>query len=144
MLVVDAKVKLINGGKCPEFKRSGDACADCYANCEADEITIRQGERCVIPLGFAMEIPEGYEIQLRPRSGMSKLGIDIAFGTGEFTYRGEYGACFINNSKGDYVVHKGDRICQLAIRQVPPVSFKVVDELSETERGINGWGSSGK
>ena len=78
------------------------------------------------------------------RSGNSKNGIDIATGTIDTNYRGEVMACVINNSGNDFCIEIGDRICQLAIREAPKVNWNIVHELSETERGENGFGSSGK
>lgn len=137
------KIKLIEGGRLPEFKTDGAVCADCYSRCE-NPIEIKPGERKLIPLGFAVELPKGYEIVLRPRSGMSKNGIDIAIGTIDSDYRGEVMACVINNIDKAVAVENDTRICQCAIRQVPEIEFEVVSELSETTRGNNGFGSTGK
>lgn len=137
------KIKLIEGGRLPEFKTDGAVCADCYSRCE-NPIEIKPGERKLIPLGFAVELPKGYEMVLRPRSGMSKNGIDIAIGTIDFDYRGEVMACVINNIDKAVAVENDTRICQCAIRQVPEIEFEVVSELSETTRGNNGFGSTGK
>ncbi len=103
------------------------------------------------------EIKKDYEDQMVEENGInfievetikghalkSKEGIDIAIGTVDTNYRGEVMACVINNTSKDYVIHKGDRICQLAIRKAPIISWKIVEELSDTERGSNGFGSSG-
>lgn len=137
------KIKLIEGGRLPEFKTDGAVCADCYSRCK-NPIEIKPGERKLIPLGFAVELPKGYEMVLRPRSGMSKNGIDIAIGTIDFDYRGEVMACVINNIDKAVAVENDTRICQCAIRQVPEIEFEVVSELSETTRGNNGFGSTGK
>lgn len=137
------KIKLIEGGRLPEFKTDGAVCADCYSRCE-EPIEIKPGERKLIPLGFAVELPKGYEMVLRPRSGMIKNGIDSAIGTIDFDYRGEVMACVINNMDKAISVENDTRICQCAIRQVPEIEFEVVDELSKTVRGENGFGSTGK
>lgn len=137
------KIKLIDGGRLPEFKTDGAVCADCYSRCE-NPIEIKPNSRCLIPLGFAVELPKGYEMVLRPRSGMSKNGIDVAIGTIDSDYRGEVMACLINNFSKAISVENGLRICQCAIRQVPEIEFEVVSELSETNRGENGFGSTGK
>ena len=139
----EVAIKLIDGGMLPEVKTEGAVCADCYARTPLDEeIVIPVGERRVIPLGFAMEIPEGYEAVIRPRSGLSSKGIDETIGTIDTDYRGEVKACLVNNSKEDFVVHNGDRICQIAIREVPRVVFVITDKLSETKRGEGGFGST--
>lgn len=137
------KIKLIDSGRLPEFKTDGAVCADCYSRCE-NPIEIKPNSRALIPLGFAVELPKGYEMVLRPRSGMSKNGIDVAIGTIDFDYRGEVMACVINNIDKAVAVENDTRICQCAIRQVPEIEFEVVSELSETNRGDNGFGSTGK
>ncbi len=145
---MEVKIKLIENGKIPIYKRDGDACLDCFARISGGSIAIPPYEkskaRVLVNLGFALELPAGWEAQIRPRSGNSKDGIDITLGTGDPTYRGEYMACIVNNRPEPFVVNDGDRICQLAIREAPHIEFKVVDELSETIRGSNGFGSSGR
>lgn len=136
------KIKLIEGGVMPEFKTAGAVCADAYARLDND-ITIQPGERALIPLGFACGLPEGWELQVRPRSGLTSKGIDNGWGTGDWDYTGEYKACVMNNKKEPFVIHNGDRVCQIAIREAPKIEFEQVDELSETERGSNGFGSTG-
>ena len=136
------KIRLVEGGKLPEFKTEGAVAADCYARVDIDTF-VQPGERKLIPLGFALGLEKGYEAVLRPRSGLTKNGIDNGIGTIDFDYRGECMACVINNSDKDFVVHNGDRICQIAIREVPAVEFEVVEELNKTERGANGFGSTG-
>lgn len=136
------KIKLISGGKLPEYKRDGDVCLDCYANTDA---IISKNKRGLIPLGFALELSEGWEAVLRPRSGNNKDGLDSCIGTIDTNYRGELMACMINNTDAEILkINKGDRICQLAIREVPKIEWEIVSELSETNRGANGFGSSGK
>nr|DAE34286.1 MAG TPA: dUTPase [Caudoviricetes sp.] len=136
------QIKLIEGGRLPEFKTDGAVCADCYSRCK-NPIEIKPNSRALIPLGFAVELPKGYEMVLRPRSGMSKNGIDSVIGTIDFDYRGEVMACVINNIDKAISVENGTRICQCAIRQIPEIEFEVVSELSETVRGNNGFGSTG-
>mgnify|MGYP004539184897 CR=1 FL=1 len=137
------QIKLIEGGRLPEYKTDGAVCADCYSRCK-NPIEIKPNSRALIPLGFAVELPKGYEMVLRPRSGMSKNGIDSVIGTIDFDYRGEVMACVINNIDKAISVENDTRICQCAIRQVPEIEFEVVSELSETVRGNNGFGSTGK
>lgn len=133
-------VKLFENGKMPEYKRNGDACLDCKSrNC----MTIPKGQRALVPLGFAIELPKDYEAIVRPRSGNTKDGIDIGIGTVDETYRGEVMACVINNSDEDFHIEVGDRICQLAIREAPKFDLIEVAELSKTERNESGFGSSG-
>lgn len=137
------QIKLIEGGRLPEYKTDGAVCADCYSRCK-NPIEIKPNSRALIPLGFAVELPKGYEMVLRPRSGMTKNGIDLAIGTIDFDYRGEVMACVINNMGEAIAVENDTRICQCAIRQVPEIEFEVVNELSKTVRGDNGFGSTGK
>lgn len=140
------KIKLIEGGKMPEFKTEGAVAADCYArisNANDNTITIAPRKRALIPLGFAAGLPKGWEIQIRPRSGLTSKEIDIGWGTGDWDYTGEYKACVINNSEKPLVIHNGERICQMAVREAPPVTFRLVTELEETERGDKGFGSTG-
>lgn len=138
------KIKLIEDGKMPFYATKEAACADCYARItDIEGIKLKAGERCLINLGFALELPERYEAILRPRSGNTKRGIDIGIGTIDSDYRGELKACLINNSKGDFEVHNGDRICQLKIQKAEQWKFEQVDELTTTERGANGFGSTG-
>lgn len=142
---MNVKIKLFEGGRMPMFQRDGDACADCYARIADDinYISIPSSSRCLVNLGFALELPEGYEAVVRPRSGLSLQKIDICIGTIDSNYRGEVKACIVNNSDGSFDVKNGDRICQLAIRKTEYIVFEQVENLSETNRGSNGFGSSG-
>ena len=97
------KIKLFEGGRMPEFKTAGAVCADCYARLEED-VVIPCGKRALIPLGFAAELPKNWELQVRPRSGLTSREIDIGNGTGDWDYRGEYKACVINNSDSPFTV----------------------------------------
>lgn len=140
----DIKIKVFEGGKLPVYKTKGASCADCYARLEGKDFTvIFPNERELIPLGFALELPEGYEAVIRPRSGMMSKGIDEAIGTIDSDYRGEVRACIINNTTQRIKIYNGDRICQMKIQESQQFNFKVVDELSETERGDGGFGSTG-
>ena len=143
---VDVKIKLIAGGKLPEFKTDGAVCADCYARVDEScwKKIVPPFSRMKIPLGFALELPKGWEAVIRPRSSLTYLGIDNGIGTIDYDYRGEVSAVVVNNTDEDFFIENGDRICQLAIRKAPKVSFEVVDELSQTERGAGGFGSTGK
>lgn len=140
---VEVKVKLMEGGKLPYYSREGDSCLDCCARLGADSIKIPAKTRCLVNLGFALELPLGWEAVIRPRSGLTKIAVDNGIGTIDYNYRGEVKACVINNTSDDFEIKNGDRICQMKIQRTPKVIFKVVDELSETNRGANGFGSSG-
>lgn len=136
------RIKLVEGGKAPVYKTAGAACCDAYARLDEDEV-IYVGERKVIPLGFAIELPEGYEAVIRPRSGLSKSGIDEVIGTIDCDFRNEIGGLVINNTPEPITIHNGDRVCQIKIQKAEQFSFVVVSELSETVRGMSGWGSTG-
>lgn len=144
------RLKLIGDGRVPQYMTSGAACADCYAriepngdNPEVDWIVIHPRSRAFVPLGFAMELPEDYEAVIRPRSGLTRKGIDELIGTIDSDYRGEVMACLVNNTDERVKIYNGDRICQMKIQVAEQFSFSVVDELNATERGEGGFGSTG-
>lgn len=134
------KVKLIEGGVMPVYKTAGAACADCYARVD---VNIPFGKRALVPLGFCIELPEGYEAEIRPRSGNSKHGVDVCQGTIDEDYRGEVMACVVNNLGEGLAVEKGSRVCQMKIQKAEQFKFVQVEELSETERGEGGFGHTG-
>ena len=137
------KVKLVKDGVMPKIQKDGDVCFDCCARLDAEKLVIGRGNRAKVPLGFAIELPYGYEAVMRPRSGLTSKGVDNGIGTIDAGYRGEVCAIVINNSASEFVVKNGDRVCQMAIREVPFIELVQTDELSETERGSTGFGSSG-
>ena len=135
-------IKLINNDKTylPEYKTCGAAGADLHAH---GDWNLNPGETLVIPLGICLEIPVGYEVQIRPRSGLSKHGVEIVIGTVDSDYRGEIGA-IVHNTTGKMVnIRDGDRIAQMIYAPVLQEDFEVVDELSETKRGTGGFGHTG-
>lgn len=140
---MDIKIKIFEGGKLPIYKTNGASCCDCYARLDKEFIVIFPGERALIPLGFALELPQGYEAVIRPRSGMMRNGIDEGIGTIDSDYRGEVNACLINNTTQRIRIYNGDRICQMKIQESSQFNFIQVDKLSETERGEGGFGSTG-
>jgi dUTP pyrophosphatase len=110
-------------------------------------VTLKPLERRLIPTGLFMELPEGYEAQIRPRSGLAlKKGISIVNtpGTIDADYRGEIGIIVINLSDSDFVVNDGERICQMVINKVEKISWAEVSSLEESERGAGGFGHTGK
>ena len=137
------KIKRIKNGKLPEYKTQGSAGADCYARITG-RLLLGPGETYTIPLGFAVEIPEGYEMQIRPRSGLaSKNKINVILGTIDSDYRGEVKAIFWNCGDEAFEIKDGDRIAQAVIAPVIKVNWNEVEELSETKRGEGGFGSTG-
>lgn len=111
-----------------------------------DSIELAAGERCLVPTGLAVAIPPGYEIQVRPRSGLAvKYGIALVNspGTIDADYRGEIGIILINHSREPFVINPGDRIAQLVVAQVCQAELVEVEELSVTDRGAGGFGHTG-
>lgn len=140
---MEIKIKKFGKGKLPEYKTEGSAGADCYARLEK-EITIKAGKSETIPLGFAVEIPVGYEMQIRGRSGLArKNNIDCFPGTIDSDYRGEVCAILINKGQEDFIVKPFDRIAQAVVAPVIKAEWYLTENLSETERGENGFGSTG-
>lgn len=143
---VDVKVVAQNGAVIPEYKTLGAAGADICALLE-NSITIKPFERAMIPTGLFFEIPEGYEIQVRPRSGLAaKNGVTVLNtpGTIDSDYRGEVKVILINLGKEEFVVNNGDRIAQIIVAPVTIGNFIKSETLTETERGDGGFGSTGK
>lgn len=140
---MEIKIKKVGNGKLPEYKTEGSAGADCYARLEK-EITIKAGKSETIPLGFAVEIPAGYEMQIRGRSGLArKNSIDCFPGTIDSDYRGEVCAILLNKGQEDFTVKPSDRIAQAVIAPVITARWNEVENLSETERGEGGFGHTG-
>lgn len=141
------KVRVINrsNNQLPEYGTSGAAGMDVRASLN-EPITIAPMERALIPTGLYVEIPEGYECQLRPRSGLAlKKGISLVNtpGTIDADYRGEIGVILINLSKEPFVVENGERICQMVFNRYTPAEWEQVDTLEDTERGEGGFGHTG-
>ena len=134
-------VKDTEDAQLPTYAHFGDAGADLYAN---EEIDIQPNEVKIIPTGLRVEIPDGYEMQVRPRSGMSvKTPILGILGTVDSGYRGPLGVMLYNHGEISYKVQKGDRIAQAVIAPTYHGNFLISNSLSETERGDGGFGSSG-
>ena len=133
-------VKENEDAQLPTYAHFGDAGADLYAN---EEVDIQPNEVKVIQTGLRVEIPDGYEIQVRPRSGMStKTPILGVLGTVDSGYRGPLGVMLYNHGDIPYRVQKGDRIAQAVIAPTYHGNFLITDSLSETERGSGGFGST--
>ena len=142
------KINIINksGHALPQYETAHAAGMDMRAFVE-NEITIKPLQRVLIPTGLYIELPVGYEAQIRPRSGLAyKHGISIvnAPGTIDADYRGELKVLLVNLSDTDFVVNNGDRIAQMVIAKHETVSWEEVEELSDTERGAGGYGHTGK
>jgi len=127
----------------PSYETSGSAGMDIRA---AEDLTIAPAQRGLVGSGFAFAIPHGYEIQVRPRSGLAlKKGVSIPNtpGTIDSDYRGELKVILINHGREDFVIQRGDRIAQIVIAPVQRGILKEVDRLDETARGEGGFGSTG-
>lgn len=134
------------GAVLPTYETVGSAGADIRAFLQ-ESVTIKPLERAMIPTGLKFEIPLGYEMQIRPRSGLAaKNGVTLvnAPGTIDSDYRGEVKIILINLGKEDFIVNNGDRIAQAVIAPVTQGLFSVATELSSTCRGEGGFGSTGK
>ena len=146
MSKINLKIKRISSlAKMPTYATEGAAGMDLYAANEKP-ITLMPLERHLIPLGFTMELPQGYEAQIRPRSGMAiKHGITLSncVGTVDEDYRGEVCVGIINLSDKPYEVKAGDRIAQMVVAPVVRAEIIEADELIETQRGEGGFGSTG-
>ena len=135
----------------PSYETTGAAGADLRANFPPDQrhagAVLAAGTRALMPTGLHMEIPHGYEVQLRPRSGLAlKHGITLlnAPGTIDSDYRGAVGVILINTSDQDFHIAHGDRIAQMVVAPVTQAGFAVSDALSATDRGAGGFGSTGQ
>ena len=138
-------VKLRDDAVLPVYQTAGAAGADLHA-CIDEPIVLQPLERRVIPTGLAMSIPEGYEVQIRARSGMSiKHGITMVNGIGtiDADYRGEVKVLLVNHGDQDFVIERGMRVAQMVIAPYTQVAWNKVDNLDETTRGAGGFGSTG-
>ena len=132
-------------GKVPEYETSGSAGMDLRANLD-NPVVLKPGERRLIETGLFVEIPDGYEAQVRARSGLSiKHGITLinGIGTVDSDFRGELKVPLVNLGQEDFVIENGDRIAQMVIAKYSKVTWKIADSLSETERGEGGFGHTG-
>ena len=136
---------LKEGASLPTYKTVGSAGADLRAYLD-EPVTLEPMERKLIPTGLFVELPDGFELQVRPRSGLAlQYGITVlnAPGTVDSDYRGELCVLLINLGTEPFTVRHGDRIAQAVIAPVVPVRFITTNALSKTERGTNGYGSTG-
>lgn len=136
------------GLQLPAYETLGAAGMDVRAAVEEDKpVTIKPGERAMVPTGLSVAIPSGYEIQMRPRSGLAaKHGITClnSPGTIDSDYRGELKVILINHGASDFVIARGERIGQIVLAAVSRIQWQEVSELPDTERGAGGFGSTGR
>ncbi len=140
-------IKIINKSQhpSPHYETSQSAGMDLRANL-SEPITLNSLERAIVPTGLFIELPDGYEAQIRPRSGLAaKKGITLlnSPGTIDADYRGEIGVILVNLSKEPFVIENGERIAQMVIAKYEQIQWESAIELSETERGTGGFGSTG-
>lgn len=142
------KVKIVNHSKhaLPEYQTPLSAGLDIRANLD-ESVTLRPLERAMIPTGLFVELPEGCEMQIRPRSGLAaKHGITVlnSPGTIDADYRGEIKVILVNLSNEPFTIEAGERIAQMIVARYEQIEWQAVEELSSTERGAGGFGSTGK
>ncbi|MGG5576768.1 dUTP diphosphatase [Myroides sp. C15-4] len=140
-------VKIINKSAhaLPHYETSQSAGMDLRANL-SEPITLNSLERAIVPTGLFIELPDGYEAQIRPRSGLAaKKGITLlnSPGTIDADYRGEIGIILVNLSHEPFVIENGERIAQMVIAKYEQIQWESAAVLSETERGAGGFGSTG-
>ncbi|MCX8029329.1 MAG: dUTP diphosphatase [Brevinematales bacterium] len=144
--MIELKVKILRkNSTLPKYQTESSAGLDLYA-CIDEDIVINPGEIKSIPTGISIELPDGYEAQIRPRSGLALnygLTLPNTPGTIDPDYRGEIIVILMNLGKEPFIVKNGMRIAQMVISKFERVSIKVVDELSQTSRGTGGFGSTG-
>lgn len=141
------KIRIINkGGQLPSYETIGSAGMDLRALLAESKVLMPM-ERALIPTGLFIELPQGYEAQVRARSGLAiKYGITLinAVGTIDSDYRGEICVPLVNLGDEPFEIKNGERIAQMVIARYEAVQWEVVDELSETERGEGGFGHTGR
>ncbi len=137
---------MTKGAIVPHYQSFGASGCDVSA-CIETPLTVAPGERLAVPTGLAFELAEGFEIQVRPRSGLAlKQGLTVlnAPGTVDSDYRGELKVILVNLGQTPVTINSGDRIAQLVLAEVPRMQLTVVEILSDTVRGEQGFGSTGK
>ncbi len=142
------QVKIVNHSahSLPAYQTEHAAGMDVYANLK-EEIKLRPLERALIPTGFFVELPLGYEAQIRPRSGLAyKHGITVlnSPGTIDADYRGEVKVLLVNLSNETFIIRNGERIAQMIVAPYTQIQWQSAETLSETQRGTGGYGSTGQ
>lgn len=141
------EIKLVTkSGNIPAYETEGSAGMDLKAVLN-EPVVLAPGERRLIPTGLFIELPQGYEAQVRARSGLAiKHGITLinCVGTIDSDYRGEIQVPLVNLGQEDFEIKNGERIAQMVIAKYEQISWKITDELSETERGAGGFGHTGR
>lgn len=140
------KIKVISlSGILPKYETEGSAGMDIKAYLE-EPVTLKPGKRALIPTGLFMEIPEGFEVQIRARSGLAVkhgIGLTNGIGTIDSDYRGEIKVSLINWGEEDFTINNGERIAQMVVSRYEKAELEKVDVISETTRGSGGFGHTG-
>lgn len=142
--MIDVKIELVEDGIMPEMQTKGAACFDCYAR---TDVAVKANAPVIIPLGFKLQIPDGYHAKLFLRSSMgvkSSLRIANSVGIIDSDYRGEVGLIAEAKSNNYHYVHKGDRIAQIMFEKNVETKLTQVDKVDTTERNTGGFGSTGE
>ena len=145
---MEIQINVVNKSRhsLPQYETLMSAGMDVRANLDIP-LTIKPLERALVPTGLFISLPEGYEMQIRPRSGLAaKNGITVlnAPGTIDADYRGEIKVILVNLSENDFVINDGERIAQMVVARHERAQWSVVEELDETQRGAGGFGHTGK
>lgn len=139
--MLKVKYKKLDSNAIPfSYTRKKDACMDMFS---LHDVIIPAHATCIVPTGIAVELPDGYEGIVRGRSGLASKGIHVHIGTIDETYRGDIGVIITNLKNCDFTITSGMRIAQFTVKPVFHVELDEHEELSETIRGANGYGSSG-
>jgi dUTP pyrophosphatase len=142
--VITVKILALKSGDAPLYKTAGSSGADLKAGIES-ALTVKPSEIALVPTGVFIEIPDGYEGQIRSRSGLSLKGIVVANGIGtiDSDYRGELKVAIANISSEEYTIEPNERIAQIVFAKVERAQFELASELSETSRSDGGFGHTG-
>jgi len=143
---MQVKIRNTSPHPLPHYQTAGSAGMDLRAFTQ-ENIMLKAGERILVPTGLFIELPDGYEAQIRPRSGLALnhgIGLPNSPATIDSDYRGELKVIMINFSNQDFVIKNGDRIAQMVIAKYEKVSWNLVEELTDSERGEGGFGHTGK
>ncbi len=145
MAEVAVRVKLLRpGARMPQKATEGSTGFDLYACLESPSLEIGQ-QPVRVPTGISVEAPKGYDLQVRPRSGLSAQGVMVTFGTIDSDYRGELlVTMYVLPYRGPHIVHHGDRIAQLVVSRIAEAELEEADQLSATLRDSGGHGSTGR
>jgi len=141
----EISIKAVAGGELPEYETEGAAGMDLKARLEAP-LALEPGDRALVPTGLSIELPAGYEAQVRARSGLAvKYGVGLVNGIGtiDSDYRGEIKICLINHGKETFIINDGDRVAQLVFAKYTRVRLDITETLEDTARGDGGFGHTG-